>query len=94
MKTVIAQGHPFIAGITVFNTLLQSDHGHVKMPASNARPLGGHAICFIGYNDVTQEYEFLNSWGRGWGDDGCGFLPYEFVESGNYTSDFWTVIGK
>ena len=93
LKSCIALGHPFVAGITVFKSLIQDNHGHVSMPHPNDKPMGGHAICFTGYDDTTQEYEFKNSWGE-WGDNGYGYLPYQFVESENYTSDFWTVVGK
>jgi C1A family cysteine protease len=32
-----------------------------------------------------------NSWGVEWGDNGYGFLPYDFVTSG-LAEDWWTLI--
>ena len=32
-----------------------------------------------------------NSWGPGWGDQGYGWLPYEYVKQG-LALDFWSLI--
>lgn len=42
----------------------------------------GHAICIIGYDDETEEFTILNSWGTEWGDNGIGFVPYEDMGRG------------
>ncbi|MEI6627929.1 MAG: C1 family peptidase [Alphaproteobacteria bacterium] len=41
--------------------------------------VGGHAILLVGYNDDTQKFKFMNSWGTWWGDNGYGTLPYNYV---------------
>lgn len=37
---------------------------------------GSHAVCIIGWNDDTQEFIILNSWGEYYGDRGVGNIPY------------------
>ncbi len=32
-----------------------------------------------------------NSWGEGWGDEGYGWLPYEYVLQG-LAEDWWTML--
>jgi C1A family cysteine protease len=57
------------------------------------RPIGGHALLCTGYNDEKEQYEFLNSWGRDWGDDGFGYLPYDFMENIMLAGDIWALKG-
>ena len=48
---------------------------HVITRPVDARVLGGHAYCIVGYNEVG--FLVQNSWGTGWGDGGFATLPYE-----------------
>ena len=59
-------------------------------------PHGGQAVVAVGYDDThlsTSRGALLirSSWGRGWGDEGYGWLPYAYVEE-QLAVDFWTVI--
>ena len=38
-------------------------------------PLGGHAFCVVGYNEIG--FLVQNSWGSGWGKDGFATLLYD-----------------
>ena len=40
---------------------------------------GWHAVAVCGYDDGEKKFEFKNSWGSNWGDQGFGLLPYEYV---------------
>lgn len=77
--------------------------GDVPMPGPNESVKWAHAVDFAGYDD---EYEientltgaktrgaakFRNSWGRDWGQDGYGWIPYEFFLRG-YCWDDWSVL--
>ena len=43
------------------------------------RILGGHAICYLGYDDDTKLFLFKNSWGADWGNAGYGYQCYDDV---------------
>lgn len=42
------------------------------------RPVGGHALCIIGYDDTQQAFLVRNSWGRRWGSNGNLWIPYDY----------------
>lgn len=44
-----------------------------------------HAICICGFDDALQAFKFKNSWGADWGDNGYGWISYEYVS--RYASD-------
>ena len=48
---------------------------HVITRPPDAKVLGGHAYCIVGYNEVG--FLVQNSWGGAWGKGGFATLPYE-----------------
>jgi C1A family cysteine protease len=68
--------------------------GKIPFPTDTEKPVGGHALVAVGYDDectitnsinqTTTKGAFLvrNSWGLGWGADGYGWLPYDYVLQG------------
>lgn len=91
IKASLAQGFPVAGGFTVPSNMMSDEcakTGVVKFdPTTNE---GGHAVCFVGYDDAKKWLIAANSWGEGWGDRGYFYLPFEFVTKG-YASDFWTL---
>lgn len=84
----LAKQGPFAIGVPVFsNWSTISSNGIVPEPGGYQR--GGHAILVVGYDDKRQMFKFQNSWSRDWGDKGCGYLSYDWVEK--YSWDSWGV---
>jgi hypothetical protein len=54
--------------------------GIIPPATSNDLRLGSHAVVVAGYDDRDGRFIIRNSWGRGWGDDGYGRLPYGYVD--------------
>ena len=61
------------------------------MPASSERTVGGHAVMAVGYDDGQQRFLVRNSWGPGWGMQGCFTIPYAYLTDANLSNDFWTI---
>jgi len=94
MKMCLHEGFPFVFGATLFPEF-ESDEvartGMVPMPNPNNQSIGGHAILCVGYNDATQRFTVLNSWGPNWGDHGYCYFPYEYLTNPDLCTDLWTI---
>lgn len=51
---------------------------------------GGHAICFVGYDDEKQHLILRNSWGKDYGDNGYWYFPYGMLKDKAFES--WVII--
>lgn len=95
LKAALASGYPVVFGIVVYESMESPEvakSGMVPMPSTGERPLGGHCILLVGYDDERQLWIFRNSWGESWGDKGYGYLPYKYLNSKlKLASDFWVV---
>lgn len=95
MKAVLNQGMPFVFGFLVYSSFENrsvDQTGIIPMPnTSTERILGGHAVVAVGYDDDKRLIKFANSWGREWGENGYGYIPYDYVLNPRLTDDFWVI---
>lgn len=104
VKKYIAYGVPSMFGFYGFPSFGQANvKGGIPFPCPGERAQWGHAIVAVGYDDTLKiknlacnlETEgallIRNSWGTGWGDQGYGWLPYQYVLKG-LAKDFWSML--
>lgn len=105
IKTHLAGGLPSMFGFTVYSSISQANAtGKIPFPTKGEKIAGGHAVCVVGYDDAlkikntnsggvatTGALLIRNSWGTTWGDDGYGWLPYEYVLKG-LAVDWWSLL--
>ncbi len=104
VKSLIAYGLPSMFGFTVFSSIGQAGQdGKIPYPCPGERIAGGHAVVAVGYDDkrkiknticgkeTTGALLIRNSWGTGWGDQGYGWLPYDYILKG-LAVDWWVLL--
>lgn len=95
LKNELARERCVAFDIPVFNSWYQSSEvartGQITVPIPGEQPVGGHAMCLVGYEDLSEEEspgggKFLlrNSWGTAWADQssyqpGYGSIPYAYI---------------
>jgi C1A family cysteine protease len=99
IKINLAGGLPSMFGFTVYNSIEEADTtGKIPYPKIGESILGGHAIVAAGYDDKMEIKNaeagallIRNSWGKEWGDQGYGWLPYDYVLTG-LAIDWWSLL--
>jgi C1A family cysteine protease len=94
VKSLLNAGFPSVFGFSV-PTSISSD-GDIPYRPTFDMVQGGQAVLAVGYDDqrlssTKGALQIRNSWGRDWGEDGYGWLPYAYVEE-QLAADFWTVM--
>ncbi len=104
VKSFLAAGIPSMFGFFGFPSFNNADiKGGIPFPCPGEQAQWGHAIVAIGYDDnkkikntkcnkeTTGALMIRNSWGTGWGDNGYGWLPYDYVIN-KLAVDFWSLL--
>lgn len=103
IKTNLAAKLPVMFGFSVFSSYVDGAvPGEIPFPSADDRQVGGHAVVAAGYDNDREiagpdgsttagAIMIRNSWGSGWGADGYGWLPYDYVTAG-LAVDWWSLI--
>jgi len=91
LKEALLTVGPVIGGVLTFLEFFYPDaEGYIKYPQIQNYFYGGHAISIVGFDDLKQRVKFKNSWGKGWGNNGYGYLSYKYLE--DFLIDCWATI--
>ncbi len=88
VKAVLAAKQPVIISIVVAADLENLSRDNPVYDSIDKKTIRGyHALCLVGYDDKRQAFKFINSWGWGWGIEGCGWLSYKLVTDSPVSED-------
>jgi C1A family cysteine protease len=99
IKQTLTQQIPAMFGFTVYSSINRAIGGKIPYPEKADSVLGGHAVVAVGFDDSmkigrsTGAFIIRNSWGESWGDEGYGYLPYDYVLNG-LALDWWSLVSQ
>jgi C1A family cysteine protease len=94
VKEALADGYPVTFGFTIYESMMTdqvANTGLVPVPTATDKPIGGHAVKAVGYDDSKECLIVKNSWGTNWGMQGYFYLPYWYITTPNAAADFWVI---
>jgi len=104
VKKYLVAGIPSMFGFWGFPSFNNSDvKGGIPYPCPGEAAQWGHAIVAVGYDDnkkiknttcnktTVGALLIRNSWGTAWGDQGYGWMPYDYVTN-KLALDFWSLL--
>jgi len=105
VKKYLAAGIPSMFGFSGYQSSLSADvPGAFALPDPSEPIAWGHAVAAVGYDDKlkiknTQYPKIVstgallirNSWGVSFGNQGYGWIPYDYILNG-IAMDFWSLL--
>lgn len=88
IKCALINGYPVTVNISQtssFNNLKKKTY----VPSSNDFLVGEHMITILGYDDISNRFKLVNSYGKEWGDSGFGYISFsDLLDMMNYAYVF------
>lgn len=81
LKQAIYEHGPVLVTLSVYDTFDNPVNGYIGPRKNPSYNRGGHAIVAVGWDDDKEgigAFEIKNSWGEAWGDQGYGFVSYNY----------------
>jgi len=88
IKRAILEQGPVLIGIVVCENFTSITGPDYIIPLPQGKILGAHGMVLCGWDDDKGAFEDMNSWGCEWGDQGYGWLLYDWVTA-KYDNLWW-----
>lgn len=81
LRSALASGYNVVIAVLTYGGWSKwGQEAIIDVPSPGATTNSGHSVLLVGYDDTTQQFEFLNSWGKAWGLGGYGKFTYNFIK--------------
>ena len=79
VKAQLAAGLPVVIGADVSTEFINegATNGASYIWKDKGTSAGGHAMLVVGYDNEKNAFKVMNSWGKGWGDNGFAWIDYD-----------------
>lgn len=95
VKKALSLGYPVVGGFSWPVTRSVCDKNFVLSEITKKEAnkcMTGHAIVIVGYDDKTKMFEFRNSWGEKWGNNGYAYVSYQNFKNRVFWEDVYAVV--
>ena len=82
LRALLAKKKPVIISLRINKQFMMLKNTDFWYPQLGDIPSEGHAITVIGYDDEIGYFQLLNSWGKGWGNE--GFIKIKYKDLAQY----------
>lgn len=78
LRSVLVDFQPIVVGMEITSSFYSVPKGqrHWTPAVKNEPTIGGHALVLIGFDQASQTFELMNSWGTDWADGGFVRIGY------------------
>lgn len=93
-KRALDAGYPIIFGMSLYSSSLTDGArktGEIKIPTKSDQVVGGISMVLVGYDNQRKQWIVRNNWGKGWGDKGYGYIPYNYLTNPQLANSFWVI---
>lgn len=73
----LQHGRPVVVGMQLTRSFDMIGDDGIWSPKPDELKTGGHAMCVVGYDNLVERFEILNSWGPEFGDNGYVYVSYK-----------------
>lgn len=77
IRVFLAGGDPVVTGLATYHLRGGSRWSYDERYQGPGGSGQGHAVTLVGFDDRSQRFKFINSWGTRWGENGFGFIDYD-----------------
>ena len=81
VKGALGRGNPVAVGLDIDGKAFSALRGKEVYRLDRPVRRGGHAVVIVGFDEKTQTFKLINSWGTRWGDNGFGLISYDSFQS-------------
>ena len=94
IKNILFSGFPVIFGFDIYINIHNTNlikKGVIPIPKMKSNRIGGHSVLIIGWRDDLRLFGVQNSFGNVWGNNGFGWISYDYICNPNIKCDLWVL---